>query len=247
MTSLINRPVPGGALPVAQGTKRTNPLANVFDELINFARSRSLFMLHYCTGCGAIELPPAMTSRFDMERLGIQPMVSPRQADILLVTGYVAVKTLKRVILTYEQMGSPKYVIGICSCTVNGGMYWQSYATAKKLNDYLPVDIYIAGCMPRPEAVIAGLRDLIDNIKRGEANSWKDYYQRYDYYLGNQQRLFGEDWQTPTDVISESRHYGLFGPETLGQHTALLQQHTKPLEALEMKIEIPELERPRRS
>ncbi len=251
MTSLIKPPTVRGTLPVVEGTRspnrRTNPLANVFDELINFARSRSLFMLHYCTGCGAVELPPAMTSRFDMERLGIQPMVSPRQADILLVTGYVSVKTLKRVVLTYEQMGSPKYVVGICSCTVNGGMYWQSYATAKKLNDYMPVDIYIAGCMPRPEAVIAGLRDMIENIKQGKGDVWKDYYRRYDHYLGNQQRLFGEDWQTPTDVIAEARHYGLFGPETLGPHTALLERHQRPLEALEMKFEIPELERAPRS
>ncbi|MFY9975057.1 MAG: NADH-quinone oxidoreductase subunit NuoB [Chromatiaceae bacterium] len=241
MTQLEKTSVSGGVLPVKPGTKRTNPLAHVFDELVRFAQSKSLFMLHYCTGCGAIELPPAMTSRFDMERLGIQPMVSPRQADILLVTGYVSVKTLKRVILTYEQMSSPKYVIGICSCTVNGGMYWQSYATAKKLNDYMPVDVYIAGCMPRPEAVIAGLRDLIDDIREGRADAWKDYYQRYDHYLGNQQRLFGETWQTPTDVIAEARHYGLFGPETLGAHTALLEQHQRPLEALEMKLEIPEL------
>jgi NADH-quinone oxidoreductase subunit B len=229
------------ALPVKTGTKRTNPLANVFDEFVRFAQARSLFMLHYCTGCGAVELPPAMTSRFDMERLGIQPMVSPRQADILLVTGYVSVKTLKRVILTYEQMNSPKYVIGICSCTVNGGMYWQSYATAKKLNDYLPVDIYIAGCMPRPEAVISGLRALSEDIRTGHADSWKDYYRRYDHYLSNQQRLFGETWQTPTDIIGEARHYGLFGPETLGPHTALLEQNERPLEALDMKLEIPEL------
>jgi NADH-quinone oxidoreductase subunit B len=213
-----------------------NIFSRVFDELTAFCRSRSLFILHYCTGCGAIELPPAMTSRFDMERLGISPMVSPRQADILLITGYVSVKTLKRVMLTYEQMGSPKYVIGICSCTVNGGMYWQSYATAKKLNDYMPVDLYIAGCMPRPEAVITGLRQLMDNIAAGKANGWQDYYRRYDYYLGNQQRLFGEIWQTPTDVIAEARHYGLFGKQTLGEHTKLLQQHQRPLEALEMRL-----------
>jgi len=241
MTQLEKASAAKVALPVKAGSKRTNPLANVFDELVRFAQSRSLFMLHYCTGCGAVELPPAMTSRFDMERLGIQPMVSPRQADILLVTGYVSVKTLKRVILTYEQMSSPKYVIGICSCTVNGGMYWQSYATAKKLNDYLPVDVYIAGCMPRPEAVIAGLRELIEDIRTGRADSWKDYYRRYDQYLSNQQRLFGETWQTPTDIIAEARHYGLFGPETLGPHTALLEQNERPLEALDMKLEIPEL------
>jgi NADH-quinone oxidoreductase subunit B len=215
--------------------KRTNPLARVFDELTRFCRSRSLFMLHYCTGCGAIELPPAMTSRFDMERLGIQPMVTPRQADILLITGYVSVKTLKRVILTYEQMSSPKYVIGICSCTVNGGMYWQSYATAKKLDEYLPVDLYIAGCMPRPEAVITGLRKLMDKIKRGDANSWQDYYHRYDYYLGNQQHLFGKRWQTPTDVIAEAKLYDLMGPQTLGEHTELLARYEQPLESFQVR------------
>lgn len=222
-------------IPIVAG-KHSNPMARVFDELVRFCRSRSLFILHYCTGCGAIELPPAMTSRFDMERLGIQPMVSPRQADILLITGYVSIKTLKRVILTYEQMGSPKYVIGICSCTVNGGMYWQSYATAKKLDDYLPVDLYIAGCMPRPEAIIEGMQKLMGRIADGSANGWQDYYQRYDHYLGNQQRLFGEAWQTPTDVIAEAGHYGLLGDQTLGEHTRLLQQHQKPLEALEMRL-----------
>lgn len=223
-------------VPVEQPGGKGNIFANVFDDLVRFARSRSLFLLHYCTGCGAIELPPAMTSRFDMERLGIQPMVTPRQADILLITGYVSVKTLKRVILTYEQMGSPKYVIGICSCTVNGGMYWQSYATAKKLNDYMPVDLYIAGCMPRPEAVIEGLQQLMEKIKTGKANSWEDYYRRYDFYLGNQQRLFGEKWQTPTDIIGEAKHYGLVGAETEGEHTELLKLHQKPLEPLEMRL-----------
>ena len=223
------------SIPLQQ-PKRSNPLAHVFDELMDFCRSRSLFMLHYCTGCGAIELPPAMTSRFDMERLGIQPMVTPRQADILLITGYVSIKTLKRVIMTYEQMPSPKYVVGICSCTVNGGMYWQSYATAKVLKDYMPVDIYIAGCMPRPEAVIEGLRELMSDIKQGQANSWQRYYQQYDHYLGNQQKLFGEAWQTPTDVIAEAKHYDLIGEQTEGKHTALLEKHQKPLEALEAHL-----------
>ncbi len=215
---------------------RSNPLARVFDELVRFCQSRSMFMLHYCTGCGAIELPPAMTSRFDMERLGIQPMVTPRQADILLITGYVSIKTLKRVILTYEQMSAPKYVIGICSCTVNGGMYWQSYATAKRLDEYLPVDLYIAGCMPRPEAVITGMRRLMEKIRRGRADAWRDYYRRYDWYLGNQQHLFGDDWQTPTDVVGEAKHYELMGPETLGEHTRLLEQHQKPLEPLRLQL-----------
>jgi NADH-quinone oxidoreductase subunit B len=231
-------------LQVEAGRPRSNPLAHVFDGLMDFCRSRSMFMLHYCTGCGAIELPPAMTSRFDMERLGIQPMVTPRQADILLITGYVSIKTLKRIILTYEQMAAPKYVVGICSCTVNGGMYWQSYATAKVLKHYLPVDVYIAGCMPRPEAVIEGLKELMEDIKTGRADSWKKYFQNYDYYLGQQQKLFGEDWQTPTDIIAEARHYDLITDQTLGEHTALLEKHQKPLEALEMRLQPPKEKQP---
>jgi NADH-quinone oxidoreductase subunit B len=218
------------SIPVAAGTGGGSPYAGVFDRLIDFCRARSLFLLHYCTGCGAIELPPAMTSRYDMERLGIQPMATPRQADILLVTGYVATKTLKRIILTYEQMSAPRYVIGICSCTVNGGMYWQSYATVKKLNEYLPVDMYIAGCMPRPEAVITGLQQLMDRIEAGRADAWRDYYRRYDHYLGKQQALFGKHWQTPSDIIGEARQFDLLGPDTLGEHTTLLEQYQQPLE-----------------
>ncbi len=215
---------------------RNHLLSRVFEELERFARARSLFILHYCTGCGAIELPPAMTSRFDMERLGISPMVTPRQADILLITGYVSIKTLKRVMLTYEQMASPRYVIGICSCTVNGGMYWQSYATAKRLDEYMPVDLYIAGCMPRPEAVITGLRQLMAQIDNGKADQWERYYREYDFYLGNQQKLFGEQWQTPVDVIGEAEQYGLVGSGTRGEHTRLLEQVQQPLRPLEMRL-----------
>ena len=197
-------------------------LRKVIDRIADRCRSRSLFILHYCTGCGAIELPPTITSRFDAERLGIQPMVTPRQADILLITGYLSVKTLKRVILSYEQMQGPKYVIGMGSCTINGGMYWNSYATIKRLEEYMPVDIYIAGCMPRPEAIQQGFLQLMDNIDKGRANVWEDYYRHYDFYLGNQQHLFGSNWHTPTDVIAEAQHYQFFSENTVGEHTALL-------------------------
>lgn len=197
----------------------------VIGRFADACRARSLFVLHYCTGCGAIELPPTITSRFDMERVGISPMVTPRQADILLITGYVALKTLKRVVLSYEQMQSPKYVIGFGSCTINGGMYWNSYATVKRLDEYIPTDLFVAGCMPRPEAVQEVLQELMRMIDAGKANGWRDYYLNYDRYLGNQQALFGPDWHTPTDVVAEAKHYGLVGPGTIGPHTRLLDQH----------------------
>ena len=153
-------------------------------------KGRSLWMLHFCTGCGAVEMPPTMTSRYDMERFGIIPMASPRQADLLLVTGYLSVKTLKRVITSYEQMIDPKYVIGFGSCTLNGGMYWDSYATINRLDYYLPVDIYIAGCMPAPDAIVHAFIDLREKILKGEANGYKLYKVHYDRYKANQDKVF---------------------------------------------------------
>jgi NADH-quinone oxidoreductase subunit B len=149
-----------------------------------------------------------MTARYDMERFGIMPMVTPRQADILLITGYLSVKTLKRVILIYEQMQSPKYVVGFGSCTINGGMYWNSYSTIKSLDQYLPVELFLAGCMPRPEAIIAGFNALMDKIDQGKANSWEDYYKNYEFYRKNQQHAFG-DIETHHDIPSDGAYFGI--------------------------------------
>lgn len=160
-----------------------------WEKVLNFFRSRSMWMLYYCTGCGAVELPPTMTSRFDMERFGIGPMATPRQADILLVTGYVSVKTLKRIIRSYEQMPEPKWVVGFGSCPINGGIYWNSYATINHLEKYIPVDISLAGCMPRPQAVLDGLNKLADMVRRGEAVGFKKYKMNYDWYKRNQDEV----------------------------------------------------------
>jgi len=179
---------------------------SAWDKVLTKLQKRSLWMLHYCTGCGAIELPPTMTARFDMERFGIMPMVTPRQADILLITGYLSVKTLKRVVLIYEQMQSPKYVVGFGSCTINGGMYWNSYATIKSLDQYIPVEFYLAGCMPRPEAIIEGFTELIDRIGEGKANSWEDYYKNYEFYRKNQEHVFGTI-DTGNDIPADAEYF----------------------------------------
>jgi len=174
--------------------------------VLNKLRKKSLWMLHYCTGCGAIELPPTMTARWDMERFGIMPMVTPRQADILLITGYLAKKSLKRVILSYEQMQSPKWVVGFGSCTINGGMYWDSYSTIKSLGEYIPVDLYIAGCMPQPEAIIAGFNKLIERIDKGEARGWEDYYRNRNKYKKNQKETLGS-FDTNVNIDKEAEYY----------------------------------------
>ncbi len=168
----------------------------IVDIIKNYARKHSLWIVAYGTGCGAIELPPTMTSRYDAERFGIRGSATPRQADVLLITGYLAVKTLKRVIRTYEQMQDPKYVIGFGSCTINGGMYWDSYNTVKALDRYLPVDVYINGCMPRPEAVISGFIELQKLIEAGKANGAKKYKENLDWYRENQRKVI-KNWKMP--------------------------------------------------
>ncbi len=167
---------------------------SVIQKAVDWFRSKSMFVLAYGTGCGAIEMPPTFTSRYDIERLGVVGVATPRQADILIVSGYCSYKTLKRVIRSYEQMNEPKYVIALGSCTINGGMYWDSYNTIKKLEDYIPVDMYVNGCMPRPEALIEGFVKLQDSIKNAkEQAGYIKYRDNGEFYKANQTKLFGEN------------------------------------------------------
>ncbi len=168
----------------------------IVDYIQNFARKHSLFVLAYGTGCGAIEIPATMTSRYDAERFGIRGAATPRQADVLLITGYLSTKTLKRVIRVYEQMQEPKYVIGFGSCTINGGMYYDSYNTINGLDQYLPVDVYINGCMPRPEAVISGFVKLQELIMAGKANNGEKYRENLELYRTNQKKII-KNWKMP--------------------------------------------------
>ncbi len=161
-----------------------------WSEISRIASRKSLWIIHFCTGCGAIEMPPVMASRYDMERFGMGPMATPRQADVLLITGYLTVKTLKRVVNVYEQMQSPKYVVSFGSCPINGGMYWDSYNTIKRLDKYIPVDVYVGGCMPRPEGIMDALLKLMELIDRGEARGWEKYQRYYKQYKRNQEMAF---------------------------------------------------------
>jgi len=163
------------------------------NELINWFRKSSIFVLAYGTGCGAIEMPPIFTSRYDVERFGIRGAATPRQADVIIVSGYCTFKTLKRIIRSYEQMCTPKYILALGSCTVNGGMYWDSYNTVKKLDDYLPVDMYVSGCMPRPEAIIEGFVKLQEEIANGKIGGWQKYEQNYEFYKKNQDKVISRD------------------------------------------------------
>jgi NADH-quinone oxidoreductase subunit B len=168
--------------------------SSFIDRVVDFFRRKSIFVLAYGTGCGAVEMPPTFTSRYDAERFGISGAATPRQADVIIVSGYLSYKTLRRVIRTYEQMSSPKYVIALGSCTINGGMYWDSYNTVKRLDLYLPVDVYANGCMPRPESILDAFIALQKRIEYGEEKGgWERYIENIDYYRENQRAVLGDD------------------------------------------------------
>lgn len=172
------------------------PVLPIFEKFLNWARSESLWVLGFGTGCGAIEMRPLMTPRFDAYRFGIQWCPTPRQSSVFIISGYLSVKTLKRVIRSYEQMQNPKFVIALGSCTINGGMYWDSYNTIKRLDHYLPVDVYIAGCMPRPEAILAGFEKLKELIRQGKGEGANLYAKNFDWYKANQKKII-KDWDMP--------------------------------------------------
>lgn len=173
-----------------------NPFPGIFEKFANWARANSLWMLAFGTGCGAIELRPLLTSRFDVYRFGIQPRPTSRQACVFVIGGYASVKTLKRIIRAYEQIQGPKFVLSLCSCTVNGGMYWDSYNTVNRIDHYIPVDVYVAGCMPRPEAILAGFEKLKEIIKKGECDGHNKYVDKFDWYKANQKKII-KKWEMP--------------------------------------------------
>ena len=180
------------ALPKSVSPAATKVLRNFY----NWAQANSLWVLGFGTGCGSIELPPLYTARYDVSRFGIFPRPTPRQSSVFIISGYAAVKTLKRIIRSYEQMQGPKFVVALGSCPANGGMYFDSYNTINRLDLYLPVDMYINGCMPRPEALLHGILELKDDIKAGSCDGANRYIENFDWYKANQKKVI-KNWNMP--------------------------------------------------
>lgn len=133
---------------------------------------KSLWVFHLntgsCNGCD-IEVVAALTPRYDAERFGVMLVGSPRQADVLLVTGPVTKDMADRAKLIYEQIPSPKHVICIGSCGSTGGVFYNSYNTLGGVDKILPVDVYVPGCPPRPEAVLHGFLRLWEKMEKKKA------------------------------------------------------------------------------
>ena len=137
------------------------------DWAINWARSGSVWPMTFGLACCAIEMMAVGASRFDIDRFGAGAFrATPRQADLMIVAGTVTYKMASRLKRLYHQMPDPKYVIAMGACTVGGGPYFKyGYHVVKGVDLIVPVDIYIPGCPPRPEALLEGLIRLQDKIR----------------------------------------------------------------------------------
>ena len=135
------------------------------DAVINWVRSHSVWPMPMGLACCAIELMGVGASKFDIARFGMEVMrFSPRQSDCMIVAGTVTYKMAQAVRRVYDQMAEPKWVVAMGACASTGGMY-RSYATLQGVDRILPVDIYVSGCPPRPEALLDGMMRLQDKIK----------------------------------------------------------------------------------
>ena len=135
--------------------RRQGVVATSLQELYNWGRRSSLWPLNFGLACCAIEMIAATMARYDLARFGAEVFrPSPRQADLMIVAGTVTKKMAPQVVRLYNQMPEPKYVISMGACAISGGPFKQGYNVLKGIDRYIPVDVYIPGCPPRPEALI---------------------------------------------------------------------------------------------
>jgi NAD(P)H-quinone oxidoreductase subunit K len=160
-----------------------NVILTTVDDLYNWARLSSLYPLLFGTACCFIELATTIFSRFDSDRFGIFPRASSRQADLLITAGTITMKMAPALVRLYEQMPEPKYVIAMGACTITGGMFSaDSHTAVRGVDKLIPVDVYLPGCPPRPEALFDALIKLRKKIATESIQERSQLQQTHRYY-----------------------------------------------------------------
>jgi NADH-quinone oxidoreductase subunit B len=162
-------------------------LTTRFDDFVAWGRKNSLWPLPYGTACCGIELMSVMGPKYDLARYGAEVVrFSPRQADLLLVAGTITEKMAPVLVQIYEQMLEPKYVMAMGACASSGGFY-RSYHVLQGIHQVIPVDVYVPGCPPTPEAVLDGVMTLQKMISDHHPRPWKEKWKRPSFLKSRDQ------------------------------------------------------------
>ena len=151
------------------GIQLPSPWTTALEQIKSWARINSPWLVHFnsgsCNGCD-IEILATLAPRYDLERLGVKLQGSPRHADVLICTGPVTRLARERLLRTYEQMPDPKFVVAVGSCGLSGGTFSGCYNIVGNISEVLPVNVFVPGCPPRPEAIIYGVVQLLESLKK---------------------------------------------------------------------------------
>jgi NAD(P)H-quinone oxidoreductase subunit K len=179
----INKPISNTIGVSTEQSIYDSVVLTTFNDLTNWIRLSSLWPLLYGTSCCFIEFACLLGSRFDFDRYGLVPRSSPRQADLIITAGTVTMKMAPSLVRLYEQMPEPKYVIAMGACTITGGMFsTESYSTVRGVDKLIPVDVYLPGCPPKPEAIIDAIIKLRKKVSQENLQDRENIKQK--------QRLF---------------------------------------------------------
>ncbi|CAN6472619.1 unnamed protein product [Victoria cruziana] len=196
--------------PLFDRTTPNSIISTTLNDLSNWSRHSSLWSLLYSTSCYFIEFASLIGTQFDFDRYRLVPRSSPRQADLILIAGIVTMKIAPSLVRLYEQMPEPKYVIAMGACTITGGMFSiDSYSTIRGVDKLIPIDVYLPGCPPKPEAIIDSLTKLRKKVSREIYEDRTGSQQENRYFTTNHKFHLGCSTRVETLQIKPEDWYSI--------------------------------------